>query len=108
MWMQNIDVYYKRIDSAFLSKPLNAIINVAFPMATFIDLNIYKKLNIQSATFVFMAFLVYQMSIGSFSFHTFANNWNEITNTVPLVSFVFFYVIFSIRIIYKTAWFKTI
>jgi len=106
-WQEPIDIYCERIDTSFWAEPINALTNLAFIIASLLAFRMYKKEGVSSYPFIFLASLVFIIGVGSFLFHTYANVWSGLADTIPIWSFVVFYVMFSIRIIFNASWFKT-
>lgn len=107
MWNEPIDIYCERIDTTFWAEPLNTITNLAFIIAAIGAVYIHRKEGLNNRVFIFLASMVGLIGIGSFLFHTLANTWSSLADTIPIWSFVVFYVLFVIRIIFKASWFKT-
>lgn len=106
-WHEHIDIYCERVDTSFWAEPVNAVSNLAFIIASLLAFKLYKKQGVTSYPFIFLASLVFIIGIGSFLFHTFANVWSSLADTIPIWTFVVFYVMFSIKIIFNASWFKT-
>ena len=102
-----IDIYCERLDASFFAEPLNAFSNLTFIVASIFALYLHKKEGLNDFSFILLAILVFFIGIGSFLFHTFANRLSEFADIVPIWSFVVFYVLFSIRIIFRASWGKT-
>jgi len=107
MWYEHIDIYCERVNISFWAEPLNAITNLAFIIAAVTALYIHKKEGLNDKVFIFLSFMVALIGVGSFLFHTFANTWSSLADTIPIWSFVVLYVLFVIRVIFKASWFKT-
>lgn len=107
MWNEPIDIYCERLDATFWAEPINAITNIAFIIASLLAFKLYAKEDLKSYVFIFLASLVFLIGVGSFLFHTFANTWSSLADTIPIWSFVVFYVMFCIRYVFNNSWFKT-
>lgn len=108
MWTEHIDIYCERLDTSFWAEPLNALTNISFIFASFMAIYIHRKNSLKNPIFLFLAFYVSLIGVGSFLFHTFANTWSELADTIPIWTFVIFFVFFSIRVVFQASWFKTI
>lgn len=104
---EHIDLYCERVDESFFSEPINALTNFAFIISAFLIFRFYKKNNLDSIPLLFLTFLLSLIGVGSFLFHTFATTWSEFADTIPIWSFVVFYIMFSSRIVFENSWFKT-
>lgn len=102
-----VDIYCERLDASFWAEPLNAFSNFAFILTAVMAIYLHKKEGLNNFSFIFLAILVFFIGVGSFLFHTFANTFSELADIVPIWSFVVFYVLFSIRIIFRASWGKT-
>lgn len=107
-WHEHIDLYCERVDSSFFSEPINAITNLAFIIASFILFSFYRKNKLKSFPLLFLIFLLFLIGLGSFLFHTFANVWSELADTIPIWSFVFFYILIVLRIVFESSRLSTI
>lgn len=103
-----IDIYCERLDTSFWAEPINAITNLSFILASLFAIYIHKKDGLKDKAFLFLSFMVALIGIGSFLFHTFANTWSSLADTIPIWSFVVLYVFFVIRIIFHASWFRII
>lgn len=104
--MNNIplDLYCERMDASFWAEPLNAISNGAFLLAALFAYRLHKRQMTKfNGYFMGLLILVASIGVGSFLFHTFANRYTEVVDTVPIWAFVVMYVWLSIRIIFKAS-----
>lgn len=108
MWTESIDLYCERVDTSFWAEPINALTNLAFILASVYALYIHKKEGLNNKPYIFLSIMVGFIGVGSFLFHTFANTWSSLADTIPIWSFVVLYVLFILRIIFKATWFKTL
>jgi hypothetical protein len=86
-WFDSVDIYCERLDASFWAEPINAISNLSFIVAGFF------LWRIRSSHSALMATLVILISLGSFSFHTFANRLTGLLDVLAialyLVTFAF-------------------
>jgi len=108
MWTNHIDIYCERVDSSFWSEPINAITNIAFILASFFAIYVHRRDGFKNPSYLFLAFYVSLIGIGSFLFHTYANTWSELADTIPIWSFVVLYILLTIRVVFRASWLKTI
>lgn len=92
-----VDIYCERLGPGFWAEPINAITNLAFPLAALWALMVAVRLSrdtgktIRPVDLTLMA-LAALIGLGSFLFHTFANRWSEWADTIPIWSFVGLYI----------------
>lgn len=96
-WFTPIDIYCERTGPEFWSEPLNALSNAAFLGAAIWAYIEGKKRDALHWTIVAAIILAGLIAIGSFLFHTFANSWSELTDVIPIWTFVTWFVILSIH-----------
>lgn len=108
MWNTPVDIYCERLDTTFWAEPINAMTNIGFIFASFLAIYIHKKDGLNNKVFIFLSLLVVLIGVGSFLFHTFANTWSGLADTIPIWSFVVLYVFFVIKIVFNNSWVKTI
>ncbi|MBU2942521.1 ceramidase domain-containing protein [Shimia thalassica] len=94
-----IDLYCERTAPGFWNEPINAISNIAFPLAAlwaWIEARKNPPVPLAIHVLIVLAALI---GVGSFLFHTFANSWTELADVIPIWSFVALYVLVSIHLI---------
>ena len=84
---------------AFWAEPLNAITNAAFIIAAVWCTRMWLRAPAgkQGVFEAFLIALLYAMGIGSFLFHTFAEPWAAIADTVPIGIFMVSYLAYALR-----------
>lgn len=108
-WTQHLNQYCERTSTAFWSEPLNAVSNIAFIIAALIALQIWKNARSDAkntgstqtdaqnnAALVLIALLTI-IGIGSFLFHTFANYWSLLADSIPIAAFMLAYFYLATR-----------
>jgi hypothetical protein len=88
-WFNSVDIYCERLDASFWAEPINAISNLSFIAAGFF---LWRLRNPRSTL---MAILVILIGLGSFSFHTFAN---QLTGVLDVLAIALYLVIFAFLI----------
>lgn len=107
MWYEPIDIYCERLDATFWAEPLNAITSLSFIVVAFLALRVHVTSGQKHPAYFLMIVLLICVGIGSFLFHTVANSWSMLANTISMLTFMLFYVMFSIRYIFNKSWSKT-
>lgn len=87
---ENLDFYCERVSSDFWAEPLNAISNVSFLVAAVILFLYLQKNKIKNYSVWFSAVLIFLIGIGSFLFHTFADELTYYFDVVPIFIFQVF------------------
>ncbi|MCB9993706.1 MAG: ceramidase domain-containing protein [Hyphomicrobiaceae bacterium] len=103
-WLTPMDIYCERTDASFWAEPLNAWTNLAFIAAALYGLWLagsLGRLSLQNAVLIGLAALI---GVGSFLFHTFANRWSDLADTIPIWTFVVIYVLFALRAYFRLPW----
>ncbi len=108
-WNQHLNQYCERTSTEFWSEPLNAISNIAFIIAALIALQIWKsarsnakntgstQTNAQNNAALVLIVLLTIIGIGSFLFHTFANYWSLLADSIPIAAFMLVYFYLAMR-----------
>lgn len=95
MEIQNLDFYCERLTADFWAEPFNALSNIAFFVAGFWALYLsFKKSRIFG---IFMSILLLLVGVGSFLFHTFADNRTHLLDLIPIFLFTMAYLFYSLR-----------
>ena len=90
-----IDIYCERLDPSFWAEPVNAISNLAFILAAFYAWRLYKtRTQIIGYSFILplLCATIFCVGIGSFLFHTFANQWSMVADVLFIAIFMFAYI----------------
>ena len=82
-----IDIYCERTGPEFWSEPVNALTNVFFLIAAWFSWRQAKSHQATTPGICLLIGLIHAIGIGSFLFHTFANQWSELTDIVPIFLF---------------------
>lgn len=91
-WLLAVDIYCERTSPAFWAEPLNAISNLAFPLAALWAAVSASGRAITDRLVWLLVAIVACIGVGSFLFHTFANGWSEFADTIPIWTFVALFV----------------
>ncbi|WP_418591884.1 ceramidase domain-containing protein [Ponticoccus sp. (in: a-proteobacteria)] len=85
-WTRPVDGYCERLDAAFWAEPVNAATNAAFLLVA---------LFMWGRTFGLgrvLAAVLFIIGVGSFLFHTLAQPWAGLADTLPILGFVLLYI----------------
>lgn len=82
-----IDNYCERIDASFWSEPINALTNIAFVLAGLCAFYLLSKQQNKTIHLTVLASFMIIIGIGSFLFHTFANQWSLFADIIPIYLF---------------------
>lgn len=96
-WFQAVDIYCERTSDAFWAEPVNALSNLSFILASLWGAIEARRRALPQPVLWLLIALAAVIGIGSFLFHTFANHWSELADTLPIWTFVAIYVLTSMR-----------
>ncbi|MCP4761518.1 MAG: ceramidase [archaeon] len=96
MIFQCIDIYCERTSCDFWAEPLNAVTNFVFMILAIVAFRNYMKTFKPESekidkNMVFLIFLVFSIGVGSFLFHTFANELTLFFDVFPIMLFAIWY-----------------
>lgn len=92
---QSVDNYCERLDPSFWSEPVNAASNISFIIAAFIVIRLLPG-NRDGGTRLLISILML-IGLGSFLFHTFAQQWAGIADVLPILLFILSYIYLATR-----------
>ena len=96
-----IDLYCERTGPGFWAEPVNALTNLAFPVAAWASWRMIHRSGTGSTGLSFLIALVVSIGIGSFLFHTFATRWAQVLDVVPILLFQISYLwLYARRVIW--------
>ena len=90
-WSEQVNIYCERLDASFWSEPLNAISNAAFIIAAIYCLNRARAGGRIDFLTMLLVVILFAIGVGSFLFHTLANRWAGLADTLPIVLFILVY-----------------
>ncbi|MGQ7794334.1 ceramidase domain-containing protein [Faunimonas sp. B44] len=96
-WFAPIDIYCERLGPGFWAEPLNAVSNAAFLVAAALAAARMRRARRHDRPVALLVALVALIGIGSFLFHTFANRWSMLADTLPIALFIYFYLGLALR-----------
>ncbi|MEM9784049.1 MAG: ceramidase domain-containing protein [Pseudomonadota bacterium] len=88
---RRIDAYCERTDISLLAEPLNAITNLAFIIAALMCWRRAVEMERTDWTVIFLTINLFVIGVGSTLFHTFAQVWAALTDTIPIMIFILGY-----------------
>jgi dipeptide/tripeptide permease len=102
-WTQAVDLYCERTGPGLWAEPINAISNAAFVI---VGLAMLAKARSSGSGAWVQVLCVWAAAIGagSFLFHILANRWSELADVIPIWSFIFVYVVFTLRRLFDMPW----
>ncbi|WP_417628555.1 ceramidase domain-containing protein [Pararhodobacter aggregans] len=98
-WTDPVDIYCERVSAAFWAEPVNALSNASFILAALWAAVEAHRRGIRSPLAWLLILMAGAIGIGSFLFHTFANRWSELADTLPIWSFVAVFVLAAMHVI---------
>lgn len=91
-WFAPVDIYCERLGPGFWAEPVNALTNISFVLAALAGAYTARQRGTDAMGWV-LIFMAGTIGVGSFLFHTYANRWSELADTLPIWSFVAVYII---------------
>ncbi|SMX43973.1 ceramidase domain-containing protein [Maliponia aquimaris] len=98
-WLAAVDLYCERLSPGFWAEPVNALSNLSFVVAALWGALTARRLGVSHPVAWLLIVMTGLIGAGSFLFHTFANGWSELADTLPIWSFVAVFVIAAMRYI---------
>lgn len=87
-WRAAIDAYCERTGPEFWSEPLNAATNLAFILAAILPYIAMRRRGQNDPLIAILCGIAFCVGAGSFLFHTFAERWAALADTVPILLFI--------------------
>lgn len=98
-WLQSVDIYCERTSALFWAEPVNALSNLSFVLAALFAAYTARQRAISAPIVWLLIGLAGLIGVGSFLFHTFANRWSELADTLPIWTFVAVFVLAAMHFI---------
>lgn len=98
-WLQAVDIYCERTSPAYWAEPVNAVSNLSFVLAALWASAEARKRGLGQPILWILIGMAGAIGIGSFLFHTHANRWSELADTLPIWSFVGLFVLTAMHFI---------
>lgn len=96
-WTRAVDIYCERTGPDFWSEPINAVSNLAFIVAGLLPLIAMQRDGRRDGMLMALCAIALAVGVGSFLFHTFAQVWSGVADTLPIVLFIFAYLFAAMR-----------
>lgn len=96
-WTQAVDIYCERTAPGFWNEPWNALSNASFILAAAWGAYEARRRALAEPVLWLLIGLAGLIGVGSFLFHTYANRWSELADTLPIWTFVAIYILASMR-----------
>ncbi len=103
-WFKSIDLYCERLNADFWAEPFNALTNVAFILAAIVGFFVAKNHNRLDFVNGLLIALAATIGIGSFLFHTYANEWAMWADMIPIAILAVIYIAVSVRSFFNKSW----
>ncbi len=87
-WLTTVDGYCERLGSGYWAEPVNALSNLAFILAAVVMWRRCASLPLARAMVIVLAVI----GVGSYLFHTHANQLTSLLDVTPIVGFILLYV----------------
>ena len=104
-WTERVNIYCERLDPSFWSEPLNAVSNAAFIIAAMFCLMKARQNGRTDSLTMLLVLILFTIGIGSFLFHTMANRWAGLADTLPIVLFILVYLFAATSRYMRAPWF---
>lgn len=91
-WFAPVDIYCERLGPGFWAEPVNALTNISFVLAALAGAYTARRRGTDAMGWVLIV-MAGAIGVGSFLFHTYANRWSELADTLPIWNFVAVYII---------------
>ena len=103
-WFAAVDIYCERTGPGFWAEPFNAVSNAAFVAAAIWGAVSARRLEVRAFDAWLLIGLAGLIGLGSFTFHTFAQVWSGLADTIPIWSFVAAFVLIAMHRLGGMAW----
>jgi Ceramidase len=94
-WTASVDGYCERLDPSFWAEPVNALTNAAFLVSAVVIAVRLRGARLPLANL--LAGILATIGAGSFLFHTFAQIWAGLADTLPILAFILVYIFAASR-----------
>jgi hypothetical protein len=101
-WFRHVNGYCERTDPTYWSEPVNAISNVAFLIAALYGWRLATRSGDRGGQW--LAVVLFVIGIGSYLFHTHAQMWAMLTDTLPILIFILSYVFLATTRFFALPW----
>jgi Ceramidase len=106
--LETVSIYCERTSSGFWAEPFNALSNIAFILVALTSVISAQRRHKLQWPIVVAAALVVTIGIGSFLFHTFANQITQLMDVIPIWTFVIYIIILMLHEFIHLSWIRAI
>jgi hypothetical protein len=103
-----IDQYCERTVPGLFNEPFNALTNLAFVIAAYAALRLYRRAEAArvagSLDILLLIVLLFCIGVGSLLWHTFAERWAELADELPIMIFISVYLLSYLRRVFRLGW----
>lgn len=103
-----VDLYCERGSTLFWAEPINALTNFSFVIAAVLAYLYLKRNDGLDAYHYILIITTIFVGLGSFLFHTYANNLTRLIDVIPIFLFKTLFIYFYLTKIIKLQWFYPI
>ncbi|MCF8510807.1 MAG: ceramidase [Rhodobacteraceae bacterium] len=103
-WLQAVDISCERISPPYWAEPVNAVSNLSLVLAALWACAEARKRGLGQPILWILIGMAGAIGIGSFLFHTHANRWSELADTLPIWSFVGLFVLTAMHVSATCPW----
>ena len=96
-WTAPLDHYCERVGPGFWAEPFNTFSNAAFLIAAAVILYRQRRSGWTDRPLITLALLGGSVGVGSFLFHTLANQWTLIADMLPIAVFIYAFFLLAMR-----------
>ena len=104
MWSTPIDLYCERVTASFWAEPLNALSNIAFLIAAYAALDLWRREGKNDPVILALIAVVAVVGLGSFAFHTIATRGAMLLDVTPIGVFIYGYFLLALRRFLLLSW----
>ncbi len=103
-WTAAIDIYCERTGPEFWSEPINAVSNLAFIIAAILPFMAMRRAGASDALLTGLCGIAFCIGVGSFLFHTVAERWAALADTLPILLFIIGFLYAAMNRLFGLRW----
>ena len=107
-WTAAVDIYCERTGPEFWSEPINAVSNLAFIAAAILPFMAMRRAGQSDALLTILCGIAFCIGVGSFLFHTVAERWAAVADTVPILIFIVVFLFAAMNRLFGLRWYWAI
>jgi hypothetical protein len=88
-WFRQVNSYCERTDASYWSEPVNAVTNLAFILAALYGWRLSRRADDRGG--LWLSAVLFVIGVGSYLFHTHAQIWAMLADTLPILVFILSY-----------------